>query len=314
VTERAEQGRETRAERRRAANRRRPRRRGSFWRELPVLLIVAFVLALLIKTFLVQAFFIPSGSMEKTLHGCPGCSGDRVLVNKLVYRFHDPQPGDIVVFQGPSTWQPEVRIAEPSNPIEKFFRAIGQAIGVAQPNEKDFVKRVIAVGGQTVACCDAKGRVTVDHRSLNEPYIFENSPDVNGDACPEGRRFGPITVPKGRLWVMGDHRGFSADSRCHIADQFHGTIGVKDVIGKAFVIVWPPSRWNTLGTPPTFRNVSSGPLGDGVPLGMGLVGALPVVGLRRWRANRRLRSRRPPGPRRPGDRGWWRSRWRAGRR
>jgi signal peptidase I len=295
VTERAEQERETRAERRRAANRRRPRRRGSFWRELPVLLIVAFVLALLIKTFLVQAFFIPSGSMEKTLHGCPGCSGDRVLVNKLVYRFHDPQPGDIVVFQGPSTWQPEVRIAEPSNPIEKFFRAIGQAIGVAQPNEKDFVKRVIAVGGQTVACCDAKGRVTVDHRSLNEPYIFENSPDVNGDACPEGRRFGPITVPKGRLWVMGDHRGFSADSRCHIADQFHGTIGVKDVIGKAFVIVWPPSRWNTLGTPETFVGHSVGalaPAGVAAPLLVGGVAVGPLLGRRRRRADQPRRRER----------------------
>jgi signal peptidase I len=286
----------------------RQQRKGGFWRELPVLVVIAVALAVLIRTFLVQAFFIPSGSMEKTLHGCPGCPGDKVLVNKLVYDFRDPRPGDIVVFRGPPSWESEVQVKQPGNPVSRALRWIGQTVGVAQPDEKDFVKRVIAVGGQTVACCDHQGRVTVDGTPLDEPYVYESLPGL------KPQEFGPVTVPKGRLWVMGDHRDGSADSRAHIDDGHSGTVPVDDVIGKAFVIVWPPSRWNTLGTPPTFRNVSSGPLGDGVPLGMGLVGALPVVGLRRWRANRRLRSRRPPGPRRPGDRGWWRSRWRAGRR
>lgn len=261
------------------------RRRGSFWRELPILLVIAFVLALLIKTFLVQAFFIPSGSMERTLHGCPGCSGDRVLVNKLVYRFHDPRPGDIVVFRGPSSWQPEVQISEPSNPVSKFFNAIGQAIGVSQPSEKDFVKRVIAVGGQTVSCCDAQGRVMVDHHSLNEPYIYQNSPDVHSTTCALGREFGPITVPKGRMWVMGDHRSESSDSRCHVEDSHRGTIAVSDVIGKAFVIVWPPSRWDTLGTPGTFNDIAASTLGT--PLLFGAVAARPPR--RRHRAGRRAR-------------------------
>lgn len=264
------------------------RRRSSFWRELPILLVVAFVLALLIKTFLVQAFFIPSGSMETTLHGCTGCSGDRVLVNKLVYRFHDPRPGDIVVFRGPSTWQPEVRIEQPSNPVSRFFNAIGQAVGVSQPSEKDFVKRVIAVGGQTVSCCDAQGRVMVDRHSLNEPYIYQNSPDVHSTTCALGREFGPVKVPKGRLWVMGDHRDESADSRCHVDDSYHGTIAVSDVIGKAFVIVWPPSRWNTLGTPSTFKNIAA-PAAVGTPL---LFGAVAVRPLRRRHRRHRGVGRR----------------------
>lgn len=262
-------------------------RRGSFWRELPVLLVVAFVLAILLKTFLIQAFFIPSASMEKTLHGCPGCSGDRVLVNKLVYRFHDPRPGDVVVFRGPNTWQPEVHVSEPSNPVSKFFRAIAQAVGAAQPSEKDFVKRVIAVGGQTVSCCDAKGRVQVDGRSLDEPYIYQNSPQVNSTTCGLGRKFGPVTVPKGRLWVMGDHRSDSADSRCHVDDQYHGTVAVDEVIGKAFLRVWPPSRWGTLGTPSTFKDDDSmAGMPVPTPLLLGTVAVTPV-GAWRWRRYRR---------------------------
>jgi len=266
-------------------------KRSSFWRELPVLLVVAIVLAVLIKSFLVQAFFIPSSSMEKTLHGCGGCSGDRVLVNKLTYRFHDPHPGDIVVFRGPSSWQdtPEVLVKEPSNVVSKFFRAVGQAIGVAQPSQKDFVKRVVAVGGQTVACCDAQGRVTVDNRPLTETYIYQNSPDVNSTACATGRKFGPYTIPKGRLWVMGDHRDDSADSRCHVQDQYKGTIGVGDVIGKAFVTVWPPSRWTTLGTPPTFKDDDAA-VGDQTllvaPLLFGSVAAGPLLVRRRRRRRR----------------------------
>src|SRR5215475_1518592 len=149
---------------------RKARKKGAFWRELPVLLLIALVLAVLIKTFLVQAFFIPSSSMEKTLHGCPGCSGDRVLVNKLTYRFRDPRPGEIVVFRGPASWAPEVHIEGPSNILQRGIRAVGQVIGIAQPNEKDFIKRVIAVGGQTVQCCDSQGRVVVDGRPLDEPY------------------------------------------------------------------------------------------------------------------------------------------------
>src|SRR5215211_1056685 len=227
---------------RRQRRKAREAKKGSLLRELPVLLLIAFVLALLVKTFFVQAFFIPSGSMEQTLHGCPGCTGDRVLVNKVPYWFGDPQPGDIVVFKGPDTWSPEVTVTKPSNWFSGALLWLGRTVGVAPPSEDDFVKRVIATGGQTVQCCDAQGRVTVDSRPLDEPYIFENTPIGE-------RSFGPVTVPRGRLWVMGDHRSASADSKAHLGDKYNGTIAVDDVIGKAAVIVWPLNRLGLLPAP-----------------------------------------------------------------
>jgi signal peptidase I len=226
----------------RRARRQKEAKKGSLLRELPVLLLVAFVLALVVKTFFVQAFFIPSGSMEETLHGCTGCTGDRVLVNKIPYWFGEPEPGDIVVFKGPDTWSPEVTVTEPGNPLSSALLWLGRTVGVAPPSEDDFVKRVIAVGGQTVQCCDGEGRVTVDGEPLDEPYIHENSPI-------ESRAFGPVTVPDGRLWVMGDHRSASADSKVHMGDQYSGTIGVDDVIGKAAMIVWPINRFGMLDSP-----------------------------------------------------------------
>ncbi len=241
-------------------------RKGSLLRELPVLLVIAFLLALLVKTFLVQAFFIPSGSMEQTLHGCPGCTGDRVLVNKVPYWFGEPEPGDIVVFKGPDTWSPEIDVQEPSNWFTGALLWVGRTVGVAPPSEDDFIKRVIATPGQTVECCDSEGRVTVDGKPLDEPYIYENTPMSD-------RAFGPITVPDGRLWVMGDHRSASADSKAHIDDKYSGTVGVDDVIGKASVIVWPLNRVGLLDDP-DIQGVDAA----GAPVG-GPVGAPAVSGL-----------------------------------
>ncbi|MBA2390945.1 MAG: signal peptidase I [Geodermatophilaceae bacterium] len=252
--------------------------KGSLLKELPILLVVAFVLALLIKAFLVQAFFIPSGSMEPTLHGCPGCPGDRVLVNKVPYYFGDPEPGDVVVFRGPSSWAPEFQVAEPGNVVQSLLLGLGRAIGTAPPDEKDFVKRVVATGGQTVECCDAEGRVTVDGQPLTEPYISFDSPI-------EARPFGPVAVPEGRLWVMGDNRAGSADSRSHVDDGDLGTIPVDNVIGKASVIVWPISRLDWLEAPDIqARPLASGAAAVLAPHTLGLVGAVPLVA---WRRRRR---------------------------
>jgi len=159
---------------------------------------------------------------------------------------------------------------------------------VAPPSEDDFVKRVIATEGQTVQCCDPEGRVTVDGEPIEEPYIFENTPI-------ESRAFGPVTVPEGRLWVMGDHRSASADSRSHIGDEYGGTVGVDDVIGKAAVIVWPVSRFGLLDSPDIQGTeaaafATSGTAASAVtastmaPLGIGLAGAVPVAA---WRRRRR---------------------------
>ena len=254
----------------------------SFWRELPFLILIALVLALLIKTFLVQAFYIPSASMENTLQGGPPDKHyDRVLVNKLVYRLRDVHRGEIIVFKGPKSWQdqPEFVSHTPSNPVARFFHDIGSAVGVAAPSSKDFIKRVIAVGGDHVVCCDASGKITVNGVPLTEKYVYPG-------AKPSDTPF-DVTVPKGRLWVMGDNRAGSADSRAHMQDH-DGTIPADDVIGRAFVVVWPPSDWKTLPVPSTFHQhgLAASAIGLAPVLG-GLAGALPITMIRRRRRLRR---------------------------
>jgi signal peptidase I len=257
------------------------------WWEYPVLIVAAIGIAVLIKTFLVQPFYIPSESMEKTLHGCTGCAGDRIVVNKPIYHLRDPHPGDIVVFHAPPGWE-EPTAPLGGNPVVRALRGFGQFIGLVPPNEKDLVKRVIAVGGQTVRCCDSAGRVQISDsgpngpwRSLHETYLFEDNHQA----------FGPVTVPKRRLWVMGDHRSDSADSRAHCnsrsprrCDPMTSTVDDNKVIGKAVAIVWPPSRWRTLGTPGTFESDAAAAVGSAVPLGSGLALTVPLL---LWRRRRR---------------------------
>ncbi|MDP9093762.1 MAG: signal peptidase I [Actinomycetota bacterium] len=278
-------------------HRTRKAKRKAPWWELPLLVAIAIVIAVLVKTFVVQPFYIPSQSMEKTLHGCPGCQGDRILVNKPIYDLRDPHPGDIVVFHAPTGWDQEPASKPPSNPITRTIRGFGQLVGFVPPDGLVLVKRVIAVGGQTVkgvtTAGGAKDVVMISDngpggpwRTLNEPYIYQESADPRG-------AFGPITVPKGRLWVMGDHRNDSADSRFHCGpnasqgaddascDATSATVPVGSVIGKAAVIAWPPSRWRTLGTPSTFNHAA----GAALPGSAGVLTALPV-----WLLLRRRRQ------------------------
>jgi len=279
--------------------------KGSFFRELPFLFVVALGLALLIKAFLVQAFYIPSASMQQTLD-----LRDRVLVNKLVYDFRDIRRGEIVVFDGLDSFTPENEIAPPRNAAERVLRAVSGVLGVGAPGEKDFIKRVIGVPGDRVACC-TDGKVTVQPEGadapvpLEEPYVFEDdqmpfcAAGTGDGACPPGAE--GVLVPEGRLWVLGDHRGSSADSRFHIDDENSGTVPQDKVIGLAFVIVWPLDRATLLSVPDTFdRALGALPASTlaGTPYALGLLGAVPVVALRRrlrgGRAGRSCAARSGP--------------------
>lgn len=216
------------------------------WQELPLLLVVAFCLAVLIRTFLVQAFYIPSGSMENTL-----LVKDRVLVNKVIYDMRDPIRGEIVVFRGDENWTPEVTEAVSNSFAAKLGRTIGDLVGVSRPGERDFIKRVIGLPGDKIACCDAKGRITVNGVGIDESYIAEGfNSDLNQPPNPNqctSRRFTEVVVPAGEMFVMGDHRAVSQDARCQ------GPVPISNIIGRAFVIVWPSNRFTSLSVPDEWK-------------------------------------------------------------
>ncbi len=247
------------------------RRRPAFWRELPILVVVALVLTFLIQTFLAKVYVIPSGSMETTLHGCTGCVNDRVLVDKVGYRFGEPQPGDVVVFRGPDTWRnSEFTIEETANPLLRGLQVLGSLVGLAPPNEKDFVKRVIAVGGQTVACCDPRNRVLVDGQPLDEPYVYYLPEAGPARQAP----FGPVTVPAGQLWMMGDSRNNSADSRV----PGHGGVPLANVIGEVRLVVMPFDRFRSVPSiDPQPTAVGMGAAPDSAPAALGLLAVLPLL-------------------------------------
>jgi signal peptidase I len=198
--------------------------KGSFWKELPVLLVVAVLVAFLVRQFVVQTFFIPSGSMEHTLD-----LDDRVLVNKLVYDFRSPSRGEIIVFEAPEAWR-------------------------NKPEHEDYIKRVIGVGGDRIVCCSppgpSGGRLIINGHPVDEPYIYPGN-------FPATQQF-DIVVPKGRLWVMGDHRQSSGDSLQNYQNSNDievSTIPEDAVVGRAFVLFWPFNRMTWLSVPSGFDGV-----------------------------------------------------------
>jgi signal peptidase I len=271
------------------------------WRQLMLVVVAAIVLMLLIKAFVVQVYRIPSSSMEDTL-----LTGDRVLVNKLVYHVRGIARGDIVVFSGDGSWGTTTGAPDPSppgNPLLRVAYDVLADIGVYS-TQTYYIKRVIGLPGDHVVCC-VNGRVTVNGVPLDETsYLFPG-------ASPSMKSFNVI-VPPGRLWVMGDNRAISDDSRGHMSDGFPamGTVPENEVAGRAFLIIWPPSQLGDLPIPATFQQAAlhadaAAAAVTAVPVAVPAAGAAALLGIpvlalrvRRVRARRRGRPRGCAGARR----------------
>jgi len=200
------------------------RSRGSFWKELPILLVVAIVVAIVVRAFVLQTFWIPSESMENTL-----LVKDRVLVNKLIYDFRSPHRGEVVVFEAPKSWE--------------------------TGTDEDLIKRVIGVPGDHIVCCDDRQRLVINDHPIDEPYLYK---DADGTADVASEQPFDIVVPKGRFWMMGDHRSDSADSREHYirgGDVTGATVPEDAIVGRAFVIFWPVGRASWLSVPTSLEKV-----------------------------------------------------------
>jgi len=260
-------------------------KRGPFWRELLIIVVAAAALTLVVKSFVVQVYKIPSVSMDNTL-----AVGERVLVNRLVYHFRPIARGDVIVFSGQDSWGPDAPPG-PSDPVLGFFDDVLSAVGL-HSTQTYYIKRVIGLPGDRVACC-THGKVTVNGVPLEETsYLYP------GDA-PSSFSFSVVVAP-GHLWVMGDHRSDSGDSRYHTDDPGEGAIPINEVVGRAFMIIWPPSQIGDLPIPSTFQQPALH--GGTAAAALATVAGFPVAGtagiaavigapVLLWRRRRRSRRR-----------------------
>ncbi len=234
-----------------AAKEKRRRTRGVklFIRDIVLILVAAIIISVGIKTFLIRSFYIPSASMENTLQ-----INDRIIVNELVPNLVAVQRGDVVVFKDPGGW------LDPQAPQPKqngFAAAIDwmlSVVGLSAPDSNDhLIKRVIGLPGDTVACCNNLGQMTVNGIPLDEPYL-KLPPGVTRASGIDFK----VVVPKNSLWVMGDNRYDSKDSRYNTTTPSKGFVPMDEVVGRAFIISWPASRWTWLDDyPEVFDSVGS---------------------------------------------------------
>ncbi len=236
----------TRSDRVAVDKRRRQRSIKIFVRDILIIFLVAVLVSFLIKTFVVRSFYIPSASMENTLQ-----INDRIIVNELEPGLVPISHGDVVVFRDPGGWLPP-SIPTNQNPIAAAWDAALSFVGLSAPDSNDhLIKRVIGLPGDHVTCCNALGQMSVNGVPLKEPYVLLPA----GSQAVSGITF-DVIVPKGSLWVMGDNRYNSADSRYHMNDPGKGFVPIDNVVGRAFVISWPVSRWTWLDNyPEVFRGV-----------------------------------------------------------
>ncbi len=235
----------------------------SFVRDVVVILAIAIVVSFLVKTFLIRSFFIPSASMQTTLmapDSSVGREADRVIVNELVPDIMPISRGDIIVFRDPGGWLPAKSSTTSANPLEAGVEWLMSLFGLASPDSNEhLIKRVIGLPGDTIVCCEPTGELTINGTPVVEPYINANSEGLSSAVDFT------VTVPEGALWVMGDNRNNSADSRFHPNEPGRGFVGIDDVVGRAFVISWPIDRWSWLSNhSEAFLNV---PLPPALPAG-----------------------------------------------
>jgi len=209
------------------------------WQETVLLLALALLLAIVIKSFFVQAFYIPSPSMEPQF-----IKNDRILVQKVSYwGSASPSRGDIVVFKDPGGWLDASESSTAHSPVTKVMEKIG-----LYPTGGHLVKRVIGVGGDRVVCCDTKGRLTVNGHALDEKSYLPKG------TAPSQMKF-DVKVPDDHLWLMGDNRGFSFDSRGHMGSPGGGFVDDDLVVGKVFALIWPWKRAEVIHRPATFEGI-----------------------------------------------------------
>lgn len=211
-----------------------------FLRDVVVILVIALLVSFLVKTFVVRSFFIPSGSMMNTLQ-----IDDRILVDELTPRFTGYERGDIIVFRDPGGWLGNMPEPPAKGPVGDALDWVGSLIGLSAPDSNDhLIKRVIGLPGDTIVCCNPLGQITVNGVPINESSYLRLDP---GKTTPAMREY-EVVVPEGMLWVLGDNRDHSADSRYNMDKPGGGFVPISDVVGRAFMRTWPFDRFGSLGS------------------------------------------------------------------